>query len=286
MAGCGFPLMAIGIGGGLTFAVPSCVFAGVSPACARSSLPTGDFGMVVDEHVAARALEVREPRRRGRTASSSLGLDRCAALDEGRDDLAPALVGQADDRDFRHRRCSDRQLSISTGETFSPPVMIMSSTRPVTNRSPSASKVAGVAGEVPALAQRLGVGIGAAPVALERFVALQQRDDLAFLAGRGDLVRRRRAEPHHAHHLVDAGAAGRAGLCRRVLVDGEGVDLRRAVMIDEQVRLERRLQFLEQAVGHRRAGKAELAHRGDVGLARSAGDARGRDRASAPDRDW
>ena len=36
--------------------------------------------------------------------------------------------------------CSDRQLSISTGETFSPPVMIMSSTRPVTNRSPSASK--------------------------------------------------------------------------------------------------------------------------------------------------
>ena len=40
--------------------------------------------------------------------------------------------------------------------------------------------------------------------------------------------------------LVDAGAAGRAGLCRRILVDGEGVDLRRAVMIDEQVRLERR----------------------------------------------
>jgi hypothetical protein len=30
-------------------------------------------------------------------------------------------------------------LSISTGETFSPPVMIMSSTRPVTKRSPSAS---------------------------------------------------------------------------------------------------------------------------------------------------
>ena len=70
-----------------------------------------------------------------------LGGDRAGALDEGGDDLAPALVGQADDRHLRARSsCSDRQLSISTGETFSPPVMIMSSTRPVTNRSPSASK--------------------------------------------------------------------------------------------------------------------------------------------------
>ena len=36
-------------------------------------------------------------------------------------------------------------------------------------------------------------------------------------------------------------------------------------MIDEQLGLERRLQLLEQPVGHRGAGKAELAHRADVG---------------------
>ena len=83
-------------------------------------------------------------------------------------------------------------------------------------------------------------------------------------AARG-LVGRGRAEPRDPDHLVDAGAAGRARLCRRVLVDGEGVDFGRAVMIDEQLRLERRRQLLEQAVGHRRAGKAELAHRREVG---------------------
>ena len=71
---------------------------------------------------------------------------------------------------------------------------------------------------------------------------------------------------HHAHHLVDAGAARGAGLVRRVLVDGEGVDFRRAVVIDEQLRLERRRKLLQQPVGHRRAGEADLAHRRDVGL--------------------
>ena len=182
--------------------------------------------------------------------------------------------------------CSDRQLSISTGETFSPPVMIMSSTRPVTNRSPSASKEPVSPVKYQPCAQRLGVGVGPPPVALEGFVALQQRDDLAFLAGRRDLVGRRCAEPHHPHHLVDAGAAGRAGLLRRVLVDGEGVDFRRAVVVDEQLGLERRLQLLEQPVGHRCAGKAELAHRADVGPLEALVMHAGRDRASAPDRDW
>ena len=112
-------------------------------------------------------------------------------------------------------------------------------------------EIAGVAGEVPAVAQRLGVGVGPPPVAFEGFVAREQRDDLAFLAGLRDVVGRGGAQLHHPHHLVDAGAAGGAGLCRRVLVDGEGVDLRGAVVVDEQLRLERRLQLLEQTVGHR-----------------------------------
>lgn len=63
---------------------------------------------------------------------------------------------------------------MSTGEMFSPPLMIMSTTRPVTNRSPSSSRVAGVAGEVPAVAQGLGVGVLAFPVAFKGFVVSAQ----------------------------------------------------------------------------------------------------------------
>ena len=50
--------------------------------------------------------------------------------------------------------------------------------------------IAGIAGEVPAVAQRLGIRIGPPPIALEGFVARDQRDDLAFLAGRRGFVRR------------------------------------------------------------------------------------------------
>ena len=41
-------------------------------------------------------------------------------------------------------------------------------------------------------------------------------------------------------------------------------------MIDEQLGLERGLQLLEQAVGHRGAGEAELAHRAHVGALKRA----------------
>ena len=123
----------------------------------------------------------------------------------------------------------------------------------------------GVAGKIPAAANGGGVGIGTAPIALERFVAGDQRDDLAFLAGGGDLVGGFGAETDHADQLVDAGAPGGAGLGGGVLLDGEGVDLGAAVMVDEQVGAKRRVELLEQRVGHRRAGEAELAHRADVG---------------------
>jgi simple sugar transport system permease protein len=49
-------------------------------------------------------------------------------------------------------------------------------------------EVPGVAREIPAVAQRLGVGVGPAPIALERFVSGNQRDDLAFLAGAGEVA--------------------------------------------------------------------------------------------------
>ena len=50
-------------------------------------------------------------------------------------------------------------------------------------------EISGVAGEVPAVAQRLRVGVRSPPIAFEGFIAREQRDDLAFLARRGDVVR-------------------------------------------------------------------------------------------------
>ena len=180
-------------------------------------------------------------------ASSSSGSTARAALDEGGDDLAPALVRQSDHRDFGHRRMQrqagfdlDRRNILAAGDDHV--------VDPAGDEDIAVGvDEAGVAGEIPALAQRLGVGIRPPPIALEGFIAGQERDDLAFLADGGDLIHRFGAELDHAHHLVDAGAAGRAGLCRRVLVDGEGIDLRRAVMIDEQIGLERGLQRLATA---------------------------------------
>ena len=186
---------------------------------------------------------------------------RRAALDEGGDDPAPALVGQPDDRDLRHRLVQrqaafdlDRRDILATGDDH---VVDAAGDEQVA----VGVEIAGVAGEVPALAQRLGVGVGPAPVALEQLVALKERDDLALFPGLGDVIGRGRAELHHTHHLIDAGAACRTRLVRCVLVDGEGVDFRRAVVIDEQLRLERRGKLLEQPVGHRGAGEADLAHR-------------------------
>jgi len=54
--------------------------------------------------------------------------------------LPQRSFGRPHDGDFRNSAVQDRHDSISTGDTFSPPVMIRSSTRPVTKRSPSPSK--------------------------------------------------------------------------------------------------------------------------------------------------
>ena len=79
------------------------------------------------------------------------------------------------------------------------------------------------------------------------------------------LVGRAGAEADHADRLVDAGAAGGAGLGGGVLLDREGVDLGAAIVIDEEVRAKRRLELSQQRIGHRCAGEAELAHRAHVG---------------------
>src|SRR5260370_611098 len=50
-------------------------------------------------------------------------------------------------------------------------------------------EISGIAGEIPAAAQCLGVRVRAPPITLEGFVALKQGDDLARFAGGSDLRR-------------------------------------------------------------------------------------------------
>src|SRR5262249_25489185 len=94
-----------------------------------------------------------------------------------------------------------------------------------------------VAGAIPASGDRLGVGIRPLPIAGERLRAVHAGDDLAGLAGWQidlDVTPRR----HHPDDLVHPGAAGTAGLVIEMIAIAEGVDLARAVVVDEQLRLE------------------------------------------------
>ena len=218
-----------------------------------------------DEDVAPRPLEIGEAGGAAEPVEL-VRLDRRASLDEGRDDLAPALVRHAGDGHLGHGRMQrqaaldlDRRDVLAAGDDH-----VVDATGD--EEIAVGVQIPGVARKIPALAQRLGVGVGAAPIALERFVAQEERDDFAFLADGGNIVRRRGAELDHADALIDAGAPRRAGFFRRILVDGEGVDFRRAVMVDEQIGLEGGDEFFQQAVGHRRAGEAELAHGSHIGL--------------------
>ena len=105
----------------------------------------------------------------------------------------------------------------------------------------------GIAGKVPAVADGRGIGIGAAPIALEGLVAGKQRDDFAFLARCSNLSDGSGAETNDPNHLIDAGAPGRAGLGRRILIDRDGVDFRTAIVVDEQFRAKPRIEFFSSA---------------------------------------
>ena len=95
--------------------------------------------------------------------------------------------------------------------------------------------IAGVAGEVPALAQALGVGLGPVVVTLEGLVGQHVSNDLTLLHRRGQGIHRLSFQRHHPQAGVDAGTTGRAGLAHRVLIEREGVNLRAAVVVDEQL---------------------------------------------------
>src|SRR5262252_8156480 len=230
---------------------------------AAQELADRRFRNRLDERVAPRPLETGEPRRAAELIEL-LRFDRAAALDEGANDLAPALVRNPDYGHF-----GDCGMQRQTAFDLDRRDVLAAADDHVVDAAGDEEiavgvEISGVAGEIPAAAQCLGVRVRAPPIALEGFVALKQSDDLALFAGGSDLVRRGRAKSHHAHHLVDACAAGRAGFRRRILLDGEGVDFGRAVVIDEQLRPEGGAQALEQAVRHGRAREAELAHRAHI----------------------
>src|SRR5262249_15669154 len=127
-----------------------------------------------DKDVAARPLEIGKP---GVTAEriELFGFDRGAALDEGGNDLAPALFGQSDQGDFRGGDMQrwaglnfDRRYVFAAGDDH---IVDSAGDEDVA----VAVDKAGVAGEVPALAERLGIRIGTAPIAVEGFVAGEER---------------------------------------------------------------------------------------------------------------
>src|SRR2546428_5061432 len=99
--------------------------------------------------------------------------------------------------------------------------------------------VSHVAGEVPAVAERRRVGVGAVPVAREGLVGGEARDDLALRPRRDDLVGSHAtlgARDDDSQLRVDPGPACAPGLEPHVGIDREGVDLGRAVVIDEDLR--------------------------------------------------
>ena len=114
-----------------------------------------------------------------------LRLDDDAALDEGGDDLSPALVRQPDHGDLQHRRMQrqaafnlDRRNVLSAGDDH---VVHAAGDEKIA----IAVEISGVAGEIPAVAQCLRIRVRPPPIAFEGFIAREQRDDLALLAGRG-----------------------------------------------------------------------------------------------------
>ena len=114
---------------------------------------------------------------------------------------------------------------------------------------------ADVARVVPAVADRLLVGVRPVPVAGERLVRAHVAEDLA-LAGR--------VEPQAS---VECGAAGAAGFRALVALDRERVDLRRAVVVHEDLGLERLGDALHERARHRRARVRDRAHRRRVEVA-------------------
>src|SRR3954466_1847655 len=186
-------------------------------------LADGRLRDLANKDVAARPLEIGEPRGPAMVVEVTVG-DLGTPLDESGDNLAPPLVRQADHGDLRDggmkRQTAldlDRRDILAAGDDH-----VIDASRDVD--VPVLVRIAGIAGQVPTLAERLGVCFGALPIAPENFAAGGESRNFAFLTRRGNLVRVARAQLHDPDHLVDAGPSRRARFPGGILVDREGVD--------------------------------------------------------------
>src|SRR5262249_3367720 len=105
---------------------------------AAQELADGRFWDRLDEDVAPRPFEIGEPRGAAELIEL-LGFDQPRRLTKAETPLPQRSSAPPPTATSEPPGCSDKQLSISPGEIFPPPLMIMSSTRPVTKRSPSTS---------------------------------------------------------------------------------------------------------------------------------------------------
>src|SRR5215475_831177 len=155
---------------------------------AAQELADGRFRYRLDEDVAPRPLEIGEPRGAAELIEL-LGLDHATPLDEGGNDLAPALVRNPD-----HGHLGDCGMQRQAALDLDRRDILPAADDHVVDAAGDEEiaitvDVAGIAGEIPAAAQCLGVRVRPPPITLEGFVALEQRDDLALFAGGGDVVR-------------------------------------------------------------------------------------------------
>src|ERR1700733_1777955 len=190
------------------------------------------FRQRIDKDETPRALEIGKARGAAKLIEFGFA-DLCLAFDKGGDDLAPFLVGKADDGDLEHSRVQrktafdfDRGDVFATGDDH---VVDAAGDEEIA----FAVNETRVAGKVPSLAQRLRIRVRPQPVALEGFIARQQSDDFALFFRRGKVGHGSCIQLYDADFLIDPGLARRTRLGRGVLVDSEGVDFGTAVMIDE-----------------------------------------------------
>ena len=120
-----------------------------------------------------------EPGKRRREAVSVELIRACIADDDRDDALAPAIVGDADHRHLAHARMTREHvldlewvdvLAARDDHVVEPPV---------DPQVAVAVEMAGVAGVIPAVADRFRVGVGSVPVAGEGLVAREVGADLS-----------------------------------------------------------------------------------------------------------
>ena len=220
----------------------------------RRIFPDGLFGSSDTKRYSRGRLKRASDSDARQKASRSSAVTPVVGDDAGDHALAEALVDSADDGDLAHARRPGEDVLHLDG------MDVLAAGDDHVVHTPDDPEVAvlveppDVACVVPAVADRLLVGVGPVPVAGERLVRGHVAEDLAFaLAGSS----RRRA--------LRAARPAQPGFARWRALDGERVDLGRAVVVHEDLRLERARDLLHERARHRRARIRDRADGRDVG---------------------